>query len=80
MRYSIISCDRDKGCQVREPFLGESNVTLNVTLPTNCLVTGQNETRQRIRIQSNMRQWHPLVHGCGHVLYRLWRSRSVPVP
>jgi|SRR5664279_4222114 len=33
--------------------------------PVNCLVTRQNGTRQRIRIQSNMRQWHPMMHRCG---------------
>ena len=33
----------------------KTNVTLDVTSPTRCLVTRHNGTRQRIRIQSNMR-------------------------
>jgi len=41
------------------------DVTLNVTLTDDCLVTRQNGTRQRTRIQSKMRQRHPMMQMCG---------------
>ena len=54
------------------------DVTLNVTLTDDCLVTRQNETRQRLRIQSNMRQRHPMMQMCGRFV-PLWRSRPACV-
>ncbi len=63
--YSIISCDPNEGCHVSEVIFGETNVTFVVTSPKQRLVTRHNGTRQRMRIQSNMRHYAALVHGCG---------------
>jgi hypothetical protein len=61
------------GCHVSELCLGETNVTFDVTSPTQRLVTRQNGSRQQMRIQSNMRHLHRMVPMPGARLSRVVR-------
>jgi hypothetical protein len=72
-RASVASRSTTSG-SAQVPIVQTASLPMSPS-PTNRLVTRQNGTRQRIRIQSNMRHLHPMMQVCG-LVDPLWRSRQ----